>query len=119
MHNIPLCRSFNYYVNPQSTSVVELGTKEHPYKSFEPVLVELMNFHTGNERAVNIYIMEETIVYWLRGHTYFSNITEVNISTYSYKNENSEKANVVGVEDSSYIVPPGTPTKFNILSKLF
>ena len=30
--NIPVCRGTSYYVNPNSTQIVELGTKQYPYK---------------------------------------------------------------------------------------
>lgn len=117
MHSIPLCRSFKYYIDPTSTSVVELGTKDHPYKDFESVLVELLNFHTHNDRTINIYILEDTITYWVLADSYFSNITLVNVQSYSRVRANSSKANIVGVTSYSNRVAPGVPSKFNILGK--
>jgi hypothetical protein len=30
--NFKVCRKFEYYVDPESASDVELGTREYPYK---------------------------------------------------------------------------------------
>ena len=118
LRSIPLCRSLNYYLDPTSTSVVELGTIEHPYKEFESVLVELMNFHTHNNRVINLYIMEETISYWLQSNSYISNITMLNVQTYSNTRAVPSLANIVGVKVSEHRVSPGMATRFSILSKL-
>jgi hypothetical protein len=115
MHNIPLCRSFTYYVDSSSTSSVEFGTEGHPYKSYDSVNIELMNYHTGNDRSVTVYVKEETINYWLLDTIYVSNITAFSIKTYSSVRTNPNKAAFVGVEIASLVIAEGMPTKFNIL----
>ena len=119
MHSIPVCRSFTLYVDPSSTSVIELGTIDHPYKEFESVVAELMNFHTHNDRSINVYIMEETINYWLQSSSYVSNITSLNLQVYSKIRASPNHANFVGVKSSSHRVAPGMYTKFSILGKCF
>jgi hypothetical protein len=117
MHDIPLCRSLTYYVDSSSTSSVELGTKRHPYKSYDSVNIELMNFHTGNDRSVIVYVQEETINYWLKDTIIVSNITAFSIKTYSSEITDSNKAAFVGVEIESLVIAEGMPTIFNILGR--
>jgi hypothetical protein len=114
MHDIPLCRSLTYYVDSSSTSNLELGTEGHPYKSYDSVNIELMNFHTGNDRSVTVYVKEETINYWLKANTFVSNITSFTITTYSTLRVDPNKANFIGTK-SSFIISPGMLTQFSIL----
>ena len=115
MHSIPVCRSFTLYVDPSSTSVIEFGTIDHPYKEFESVVAELMNFHTHNNRSLKVYVMENTIVYWLLSESYISNITHVTIQSYSKIHAEPNMINIVGVKSSFHRIPPGMHTKFSIL----
>jgi hypothetical protein len=115
MHDIPLCRSLTYYVDSSSTSSVELGTEGHPYKSYNSVNIELMNFHTGNDRSIMVYVKEETINYWLKNTIVVSNITALSITSYSSVRTDPNKAAFVGVEIESLVIPEGMPTIFNIL----
>jgi hypothetical protein len=117
MHSIPLCRSLQYYLNPLSESPVELGTIDHPYKTFNSMLVELTKFHSHQGTNVTVNIMEESVVYWLQSEVIISNITNLSIKTYSQLRSDGNKANVVGIEDPDYRVAPGRPTRFNILCK--
>lgn len=96
--------------------MIELGTKDHPYKELDSVFVELMNFHTNVNRNISVYLMESSTSY-LKVASYISNITHVNIEAYSEKSISPKKARIIGVESSNKIVPPGMVTKFNILSK--
>lgn len=116
MKNIPLCRSFTYYVNPLSTSVTELGTKSHPYKELDSVFVELMNYHTHADRIITVNILEDSTVYILKP-TYISNITEVIFKPYSVNTAIARKAKIVMVNSKTPIIPPAMPTKFSILGK--
>ena len=47
-------RSFEYYVDPLSTSMIELGTKEHPYRTIESVNLEIINFHSHTDSDIII-----------------------------------------------------------------
>ena len=117
MHNVPLWRSLTYYLNPLSTSLVELGTLKHPYKHFSSILVELVHFHSNEDnRNIKIMVMEKSISYWLISETYISNITSVSISTYSEVNITPEKANIEGIDKIDKKVDAGYPTLFSILS---
>ncbi|CAI2377736.1 unnamed protein product [Moneuplotes crassus] len=115
MGNIPVCRSFDYYVNINSESPVELGTKSHPYKHIDSALVETMNFHSHSERNITIYVMEGTTVF-INTVTYFVNITHVQIEAYNDNGNTLGLARMVGIQDSYKVIGAAFPTKFNALS---
>ena len=112
-----MCRSFEYYVNPDSSSVVELGTKEHPYKSLGYVFVELLNYHSHSDRNITVNIMEGTTNYLMIGNNNIVNITQVIIQPYS---ENlltdPGKASIVGLDNGALEFTAGT--SYNLLQSL-
>ncbi|CAI2361643.1 unnamed protein product [Moneuplotes crassus] len=114
LQNIQVCRDFEYFVNANSESPVELGTQEHPYKDIESAMVEILNFHSHNPRNVTVNVMEATTVY-ANSATYIVNMTHVQIQAYNDADTEIGLARMVGIYNSSKIVNPATPTKFNIL----
>ena len=58
-----ICRSNTYYVNPESTEIIELGTLEYPYKSIKYVFVEILNLHANSDRTINVILKEGTTDY--------------------------------------------------------
>ena len=76
--NKPIWRSFDYYVDSESTKIVELGTLSNPYKSLELVFVELLNYHSHSNRTVNVYIKENTVNELLISRNFIINTTTVN-----------------------------------------
>ncbi|CAI2371351.1 unnamed protein product [Moneuplotes crassus] len=115
LNNVPLCRSFVYYVDPLSASPVELGTLQHPYKELESVLVELMNFHTNNGRSITVNIMESSINYITVSNTIISNLTSVRFQSYSKVNSDPNLAIIEALDADSKRIQAGVPTKYNIL----
>jgi len=114
--NFPLCRSFIYYVDPTSESITELGTYEHPYKELNFVFIELLNFHSHSERNITVRILEGTTTY-LHKKSYIINTTEVVIEPYFKTISSGFNPKIIAVESIGAIIPPGVPTRFNILSK--
>ena len=114
--NIPLWRSFTYFVDPLSESVTELGTYDHPYKDLLSVFVEMFNFHSHSDRMVVVKVHEDTTNYLMEG-TYVINITQVVIESYSKVSLNPKKAKIVAVESLSAMIPAGVPSKFKLLRK--
>ena len=113
LHNIPLWRSFSYYVNPLSTSQTELGTKQHPYKDINYALAEIFNFHKNSNRSISLYIMEYTTNY-LMTNSYVSNMTLLTIEPYSISGTSTNKAKIVGIDSTTKIINPSMPTKMSI-----
>ena len=95
------CRGFDYYVDPTSTAVVELGTKQFPYKSLALVFVEMLNYHSNTARTINIYLKENTESYVDLGFNYIINMMTVNILPYSTTSSNPSKATIIGGEQNS------------------
>ena len=70
-------------MNPDSESVVELGTKSHPYKNLGYVFVELLNYHSHQDRNISIYVKEYTQNYIYVFNSFIVNINYVEILSYS------------------------------------
>ena len=116
--NIPLCRSFTYYVDPSSMSTTELGTSEHPYKELNSVFVEILNFHSHSDRSITVRILEGTTAFLLKS-SYIINTTEVIMEPYFRNSSIGNNPKIIGVESIDAITPPGVPTRFHILSIIF
>jgi len=116
--NIPLCRSFTYYVDPTSESNTELGTFEHPFKELNSVFVEVLNFHSHSDRNITIKILEGTTAFLFK-RSYIINTTEVIMEPYFKNSSFGTNPKVIAVESAEAITPPGVPTRLNILSKIF
>ena len=116
LDNIPLCRSFTYYVDSSSTSTTELGTEDHPYKELSSVFTELFQFHSHSDRLITAKLMEGTTSYLVEG-SYVLNMSGFVIESYSKTSPDPRKAKIITVEKSSTnIVTPGMPTHYKILS---
>jgi hypothetical protein len=44
------CRSHEYYVNSESEEVIELGTKEFPFKSASLPFIEIFNYFSHSTK---------------------------------------------------------------------
>ena len=93
-----VCRGFDYYVDPTSTEVIELGTLQYPFKSLGFVFVELLNFHANTARTINVHLKENTQNYVDLSFNYIINITTVTISSYSTTSNTTSKATIVAGE---------------------
>jgi len=113
--NIPLCRSFTYYVDPSSMSTTELGTLQHPYKELNSVFIELLNFHSHSDRSITVRILEGTTAFLLKS-SYIINTTEVIMEPYFRNSSIGNNPKIIGVESTDAITTPGVPTRFHILS---
>ena len=66
-----------------SESVIELGTRQYPYKSIRAMFVELLNYHSNLDKSVIVYLKESQNHYMEDGTNYIMNITNVTIITYT------------------------------------
>jgi len=118
LNNIPIWRSFTYYVDSSSDSVTELGTYDHPYKDLSSVFVELFNFHSHSDRSIIIKVHEDTTNYIMQG-TYILNITNVLIESYSKTSSVPYKAKIVAVYTTSFIVALELQLKIKSYNQIF
>ena len=104
-----ICRDFDYYVNPDSDSIIELGTKDHPYKQIAYAFVEILNYHSHTDRNLTIYLMEYTRNELPVGTGNIINITNVEIRPYTLRaSVDPDKANIVGIDSASIVSNPAT-----------
>eukprot|EP00347_Sterkiella_histriomuscorum_P008538 403344714 len=59
--NVAYCRGDTIYVDPSSTSALELGTFNNPYKCSRKALQEVFNYLPGDIKPYKILIKEGTI----------------------------------------------------------
>ena len=94
--NRPFCRDFEYYVNPDSNSIIELGTINHPYKQITYAMIEILNYHSHTLRNITVYLMEYTRNELAIETAKIINITNINIKPYTLRSVDAEKAKIVG-----------------------
>ena len=80
--NISICRPLTYYVNPNSDKIMELGTREYPFRDINLVLIEANNEHQHTDRNITLYVMEATDSYLPLGDIKVLNISKFVIDTY-------------------------------------
>ena len=109
-----VCRSLKFYVDPQSTEVMEFGTKQYPYRYFKYVSSEILNQFSHKDVEITIYLKEGTDVYIREGDTFFLNITKVKVSSYS---DGVNAPDYVRIVPTSITQPSDSKrAAFNILS---
>ena len=99
LRNLGFWRNLEYYVNPKSEEIIELGTKDFPFKNIGLAFVEILNFHSHSDRRVTIFLKEFTTNYMSQTQNYIVNITEVIIDSYNFDPNPPEKAIIFGVKD--------------------
>jgi hypothetical protein len=62
--------------------MIELGTKEYPYRNFRAVSSEVLNHFSYKNLNITIYLKGGTKVYLEDDTTYFINIQNVTVMTY-------------------------------------
>lgn len=56
-----LCRNNDIYISPDANNVVELGTREFPYKTLDHANIEVFNFWLDKNRPVVVKLEENTL----------------------------------------------------------
>jgi hypothetical protein len=107
-------RGRNYYVDPTSNRVLELGTKNFPFKTFKAVSSEILNHFSYTDTNITIYLKEGSQVYIEDDTTYFIELTDVKITSYSNTSSSPTAATIV----PTAIPQPGIlgNSAFNILA---
>ena len=110
-----ICRPLQYYVDVDSDSIVELGTRDHPYKDLKSVFVEVLNLHTNTDRHVNVHVKENTINYMYTEHNYIISVANLTLTTYSDESNIAGKATVMAYDTDQTQAVYTMPTKFNVM----
>lgn len=75
-----VCRTLDYYVDPHSSELLELGTLDYPYRTLKSVSSELLNFISHNEVEVTLYLKDD--VYMEDNTLLIVNMTKFTITTH-------------------------------------
>ena len=86
IYGLNICRNMDYFVNPLSESVLELGTRDHPYKTFDIVFRDLFNFLSGKELNVTINLLQSTTHHFLHHDVYLYGMSNITFLPYSLGN---------------------------------
>jgi hypothetical protein len=83
IHGLRICRKFEYFVDPLSEKIVELGTRSYPYKSINLVLYELFNFMTEVDSTIAIKVSRIADHEMSHGHSLIYNMTDIVFEPYN------------------------------------
>ena len=100
-------------MNPDSESIVELGTKDYPYKQLSYVLIEILNYHSHSNRNLTVYLMEQTTNILGFKQANIVNITNVSIVPYSLTSSDPAKATILVKDEIDIVASPST--LFNVM----
>ena len=78
-----LWRLSQFYVNPLSSEIIELGTISYPYKSMKAVSSDILNNFSHLNVNITIYLKEYESIYMSDLTGYYLNITSILITSYS------------------------------------
>ena len=80
--------NFVYYVNPNSSAYLELGTLEFPFKNFDSPAKEIFNFMYSSDTVMTTYVMRGTsmFIYYGLMPIIFLSINQANIMPYGPSN---------------------------------
>ena len=70
-------------MDPTSSSVLEIGSRKHPYKSMRALMSEILNHYSNQDREIEIYLKENTRIYMEDSTNFIINITKVKMTSYS------------------------------------
>jgi len=81
------CWGSDYFIDPTSTSVIELGTLKFPYKSVSFAFIEIFNFWTDFDQEIWIQIKENTLNQLKQQAHYVLNLKNLTLTTYWLEND--------------------------------
>ena len=115
VHNLNIWRTPNYYIDPDSTQIVELGTKIYPFKKINLAFMEILNFISHKNKSITINLKENSVNTMGNSQNYLIDAGNIKIQSYSLINSDNPGIASIYVTDStvSYV---SSKTKFNIIS---
>ena len=72
-----------FYVDPLSSEMIELGTIQYPYKSMRAITSDILNNFSHKDVNITIYLKENSSIFISDLTGYFLNITSVKFMSYS------------------------------------
>ena len=93
-----------YYVDPDSTQNMELGTMDYPFRDINLVLIEIHNVHQHTDRNISVYTMEATDNYLPLDSIELLTVSQVSFDTYTQKSLNEAHNTNFIVSDNQFNV---------------
>jgi len=90
-----VCRSLNFYIDPDSTEQMELGTQMYPYRNLRSATSEILNHYSFTDVNINIYLKENARVYVEEDITYFFRMNTVTVTSYSDTSDDTGRALII------------------------
>ena len=82
MHGLSVWRRPEYYVYPNSTSILELGTRANPYKKINLVMIEMFNLLSNMNITTKIKLAKSSTYHLDNYNSIISNMKDVIIEPY-------------------------------------
>ena len=95
IHGLKVCRKLVYYVNPHSEQILELGTRNFPYKSINMVMLEIFDFISGTNNEVTVRLSSAAEHEFLHGGSFLYNLKKIIFEPYNVNIKNI----TVGVQE--------------------
>ena len=106
-------RDLSYYIDPSSEKLMELGTKDFPFRTILPAFLEIMELFSNSENEITIYIKENTTVYIEDSTIFLLDIGFLMIDVYRDFNSDNNLANIITTDSS--IIKFSKKAAFNIM----
>ena len=96
-------RSNNIYIDPSSTSPIELGSKTYPYKTIDQAFIEIFNYWNSSN-TVNVLVKESTTnkIYFQERPLIVNRNDNVRITTYTAGTGTAAKATLLVTNTETY-----------------
>ena len=88
-------RGTDFYIDPQSSVLLEIGSRDFPYQSMKALMSEILNHHSNQDKQLNIYLKENTDIYLEDLTNYFIGITNIKMMSYSDDSLDPQMANLI------------------------
>ena len=89
------CRTPNFYINPDTIEIIEMGSQKYPYKNLKSALSEILNYFSHKNFNITIFLKEGTRAYLQDSNSYLLNITSVTLKSYSDISSSPTRATLV------------------------
>lgn len=103
-------------MDPESEEILELGTREHPFKSLMVLFVEIFEFCNFEEFELDIFVKENSNLEVLMDKIYILRVKQVNLQIYTDDSAFFRNANITVTNGKDLSFNP--TTRFTLLSDL-
>ena len=100
----------DYYVNPESESVLELGTLLHPYKNINILFRDLFEFGSQTNLNITVHLLLSTEHYLSHSDLFLYNMTNITFQPYQTSDNSTSEITDSDLKTTVYIINSGEDT---------